>query len=536
MKVTWVIATLFTIVLCGALSGPVVCKDLVSCNQSHQKDQDLRLYSALIAAALVAVLLQEAAAVALTHNTARKAIHLIPNIKESLLPSLLLCVTFVVLLVENLPMVIGDVPWFAHAANLNRSDLHEQPVYTIFYAEWVVNVPILLVMAGSISLGRSAVEVGEPLLITNIYIVLAWVAHFIPNVPLRYTVVSVTWKWFVNFFVSPPGFKWCSVFDMFDFWISVSHASFAWFCQNEVRTLFNWDVFWEYPGTLNNYIFFHGFLLKEHISQVKLWNFDPVEKSAFEKCVVRVSGLRKILVLWKPLPFPHWRSRCLSWCISELLGLCACGWCAGEGGTPSAAWFPRGIFFKWRTITTWEISVDLKKFPGIYEGCNWRFMIVYHMMISMWFKTICIFLLWLNLVIFHPKVIRFCFKFCWGHILGRPLLSFVLIIVFGIYGLVYLGRLHGLVSYRNERIFYTTMNFTTKLFASMTLAGIRSSEFQEVLLTMLANTQTSFKRAVNYEDHTPLLSDWRSHRLEVRLCHFERKFQEFQGNITCMSV
>ena len=194
MKVTWVIATLFTIVLCGALSGPVVCKDLVSCNQYHQKDQDLRLYSALIAAALVAVLLQEAAAVALTHNTARKAIHLIPNIKESLLPSFLLCITFVVLLVENLPMVIGDVPWFAHAANLNRSDLHEQPVYTIFYAEWVVNVPILLVMAGSISLGRSAVEVGEPLLITNIYIVLAWVAHFIPNVPLRYTVVSVTWK------------------------------------------------------------------------------------------------------------------------------------------------------------------------------------------------------------------------------------------------------------------------------------------------------------------------------------------------------
>ena len=97
-----------------------------------------------------------------------------------------------------------------------------------------------------------------------------------------------------------------------------------------------------------------------------------------------------------------------------------------------------------------------------------------------------------------------------GHILGRPLLSFVLIVVFGIYGLVYLGRLHGLVPYRHERIFFVTMNFTTKLFASMTLAGIRSSEFQEVLLTMLANTQTSFKRAMNIEDQTPLLPDWRS--------------------------
>ena len=94
-----------------------------------------------------------------------------------------------------------------------------------------------------------------------------------------------------------------------------------------------------------------------------------------------------------------------------------------------------------------------------------------------------------------------------GHILGRPLLSFVLIVVFGIYGLVYLGRLHGLVPYRDERIFFVTMNFTTKLFASMTLAGIRSSEFQEVLLTMLANTQTSFKRALNYEDQISLLAD-----------------------------
>lgn len=44
-----------------------------------------------------------------------------------------------------------------------------------------------------------------------------------------------------------------------------------------------------------------------------------------------------------------------------------------------------------------------------------------------------------------------------GHILGRPLLAFVLILVFGIYGLVYVGRLHGIVSCRAERIFYQTL-------------------------------------------------------------------------------
>ena len=43
-----------------------------------------------------------------------------------------------------------------------------------------------------------------------------------------------------------------------------------------------------------------------------------------------------------------------------------------------------------------------------------------------------------------------------GHILGRPLLAFVLILVFGVYGLVYVSRLHGTVSCRAERIFYQT--------------------------------------------------------------------------------
>jgi hypothetical protein len=50
------------------------------------------------------------------------------------------------------------------------------------------------------------------------------------------------------------------------------------------------------------------------------------------------------------------------------------------------------------------------------------------------------------------------------------------------------------------------MNFTTKLFASMTLAGIRSSDFQELLLTMLVNRRTSFTRKHDYGDQvTPLL-------------------------------
>lgn len=307
-KITWVIVTALVTALCYASARPVACHDSTQCRQYHDAAKDLNIYSAFIECALGSVFLHEMVSVILMYRTAKKAIHLIPNIKDSLLPSTLLCITFAVLLVENLPFFTSDTPWFVHAANLGRSDLDHQPVYTIFFAEWLINVPILIILAGTVALGRPAQEVAEPLIVTNVYMTFAWTANFIPNEPIRYTLVSVS---FLMYF----------------------RASWT-------------------------------------------------------------------MVLW----VARWRRK-------------------------------------------------------------------------------------------HPE----------GQLLGRPLLSFALVLVFGIYGIVYLLRLRGAVSYRGERIFYTTMNFTTKLFASMTLSGIRSSEFQEVLLTMLANTQTSFKRAVNYEETAELL-------------------------------
>jgi len=307
-KVTWVVVTGFTIGFCYALTRPAACSAVDECRRHHDSAQDLIPYSQYIAAALSAVLLHELVCVTLTHRTAQKAIHLIPNIKESLLPSILLCTTFAVLLVENLVFFVGSEAWFANSASMGNS-LDGQPVYTVFYAEWLINVPILLVLAGTCALNRPGQEVAEPVVITNVYIVLAWVAHFIPLAALRYVVVCVS---FLMYF----------------------HAS-------------------------------------------------------------------RDMLLW----VKHWRQD-------------------------------------------------------------------------------------------NPD----------GHLFGRPLLALLLILVFGVYGLVYLGRLHGVVPWRAERMFFLTMNFTTKLCASMMLAGIRSSEFQEVLLSMLANTQTSFKRALNYED-VPLLAD-----------------------------
>eukprot|EP00438_Fugacium_kawagutii_P007631 Skav221472 [mRNA] locus=scaffold1700:448988:450557:+ [translate_table: standard] len=190
-KRTWVVVTVLVILMCYAFTDPVLCSESVQCEQHHLQDQDLQFYSGLIVASLTSVLMHEAASVILTRNTAQRAIHIIPDIKESLIPATLLCATFAVLIVENL-ILVWDVPWFAHAAKLGDKDLDGTPVYTVFYAEWIINVPILLVLAGYSALGRPLAEVAEPLIITNVYILLAWMAHFIPNLPLRYIVVAVT--------------------------------------------------------------------------------------------------------------------------------------------------------------------------------------------------------------------------------------------------------------------------------------------------------------------------------------------------------
>ncbi|CAE7944545.1 unnamed protein product [Symbiodinium sp. KB8] len=308
-KTSWVVITFLVVGLCYAILRPSLCSDVQKCQDQHRTASDLVPYSALITAALSAVFLHELATVILTYRTAKKALSLIPNIKESLVPSMLLCTTFAVLILENMCFFAGSSAWFAHASVSDNPDLDGMPVYTVFFAEWLINVPILIILAGQISLGRPAYEVSLPLVVTNVYMTLAWCANFIALAYVRYIVVAVS---FLMYFKA------------------------------------SWDM----------------------IMWVKLWRKD------------------------------------------------------------------------------------------------------------------------------NPD----------GHLLGRPLLAVALVVVFGVYGIVYLLRLRGILPWHFEGTFYLTMNFTTKLCASMTLAGIRSSEFQEVLLLMLANTQTSFQRGI-YQDDVHNLRD-----------------------------
>ena len=59
---------------------------------------------------------------------------IIPDIKESLIPPTLLCATFLVLIIENMTLVFGELPWYAHAAKFGKAELDDTPVYS----SWLV--------------------------------------------------------------------------------------------------------------------------------------------------------------------------------------------------------------------------------------------------------------------------------------------------------------------------------------------------------------------------------------------------------------
>jgi len=54
----------------------------------------------------------------------------------------------------------------------------------------LINVPILLILAGNSALNRPIPEVSRPLLVTNIYIIIAWAAFFVPNEPIRWCFIA----------------------------------------------------------------------------------------------------------------------------------------------------------------------------------------------------------------------------------------------------------------------------------------------------------------------------------------------------------
>lgn len=293
----WASITMATAIVAFLAIRPTSCTNSRKCMASDEETS--YLYNAFAATGLGTVFLHELASLLLSYRSVQQAEGLIRDLAKMLLPSALLCISFAVLFAENMILYFSSTPWYAHSASLGHASQDGGLVYSIFYVEWLINVPILLTLAGHCALDLPLDVVAQPVVVTNVYIIAAWCCYFISNAAARWSMVAL------------------------------SFAMYAWASYDMAQ----WVVSW----------------LKDN---------------------------------------PESRS-------------------------------------------------------GLYL---------------------------------------------------RPCLAVLLIVIFGIYGIVFLCRLGGTVTTLTERLFYTFMDIGSKLIVSMIFTGVRSSEYHALLLDMLVNTNTVFQR------------------------------------------
>jgi len=117
------------------------------------------------------------------------------TLKEQCLPPLLLCLILVALTTVEAVFAVREQPWVHFMGTPGKPGVF-QPVHTLRFAEWLVSVPLLLMLSGHCLLGRPVSEVKEPALITNWYIVISWGAMLTSNLAFRWILVVLTFLMF----------------------------------------------------------------------------------------------------------------------------------------------------------------------------------------------------------------------------------------------------------------------------------------------------------------------------------------------------
>jgi bacteriorhodopsin len=92
-----------------------------------------------------------------------------------------------------------------------------RPVYTLRYCEWYANVPLLLVLTGYCALGRPLSEVMPPIIITEAYMYLAWMALVADGDGVRIFLVILSFAGYA--WASILMVRWCQ-----RFWCTSSSA------------------------------------------------------------------------------------------------------------------------------------------------------------------------------------------------------------------------------------------------------------------------------------------------------------------------
>eukprot|EP00929_Paragymnodinium_shiwhaense_P110236 TRINITY_DN7707_c0_g1_i1.p1 TRINITY_DN7707_c0_g1~~TRINITY_DN7707_c0_g1_i1.p1 ORF type:complete len:335 (-),score=65.30 TRINITY_DN7707_c0_g1_i1:268-1272(-) len=175
-----------------AIMQPRQCSDDTVCSKlDGSLDWPLEL-NRMACAGLVTLFVHESMNLLINWRNARMIVKSLSGIRSSFLPDMLVVITFGVLLLHNAVFAFSSEPWYAHASAPGVRSLDSAPVYTNVYVEWLINVPILLVIAGKCALQRPLHELNRPVLITNFYIITAWVSNFISETQTRWGMIAFT--------------------------------------------------------------------------------------------------------------------------------------------------------------------------------------------------------------------------------------------------------------------------------------------------------------------------------------------------------
>eukprot|EP00931_Biecheleriopsis_adriatica_P108227 TRINITY_DN82570_c0_g1_i1.p1 TRINITY_DN82570_c0_g1~~TRINITY_DN82570_c0_g1_i1.p1 ORF type:complete len:355 (+),score=49.73 TRINITY_DN82570_c0_g1_i1:35-1066(+) len=182
----WSSTTLVAFLVVYLLIAPRTCASVQDCVEL-QPSTRLNSYAII---GLSTALLLEVLSLHLSYQSAKPALGLIEGIESTFLPPALLCVSLSVLMLENYVLLYR--PGLIHAGSPEvwpKGDTMQ--VLTPIYVEWLLNMPILLVLAGTCALRRPLHEITRPLVVTNVYITIAWGAHFVSCTWMRWSMIAL---------------------------------------------------------------------------------------------------------------------------------------------------------------------------------------------------------------------------------------------------------------------------------------------------------------------------------------------------------
>mmetsp|Transcript_13116 Transcript_13116/g.30767 ORF Transcript_13116/g.30767 Transcript_13116/m.30767 type:complete len:354 (-) Transcript_13116:341-1402(-) len=184
----WAAVTLVAASLAFVCLSPRPCLQVEQCKTTFVEASSS--FNGHAVCGLITVFLHELTALWLNFRSARPIFGLIADIEHVFLPPLLLCITFAVLAVENSLFMTEDAAAFAQASFQGAGD--SRPVFTVIYVEWLINVPLLIVLVGKCALGRSLRQLHWPVVVTNLYIIIAWSAHSVSDTSVAWALVVVS--------------------------------------------------------------------------------------------------------------------------------------------------------------------------------------------------------------------------------------------------------------------------------------------------------------------------------------------------------